>query len=77
MPSMTIRDVPQETRDVLAERAKASGRSLQEFMRLELIALAEREERRAWIDRVAEHRKGIPEISTAEILETLDEIRRP
>lgn len=40
MPAITIRDVPQETRDELAARAARSGRSLQEFLRGELIAMA-------------------------------------
>ncbi len=39
--SITIRDVPEATRDELAARAARSGRSLQEFLRLELIELAE------------------------------------
>ena len=40
MVSITIRDVPQETRDELAARAASSGRSLQEYLRDELIGLA-------------------------------------
>lgn len=40
MPAITIRDVPQETRDELAARAARSGRSLQEYLRNELIAIA-------------------------------------
>jgi plasmid stability protein len=42
MASITIRDVPDETRDELAARAARSGRSLQEYLRLELIALGAR-----------------------------------
>ena len=42
MPSITVRDVPEETRAELAARAARSGRSLQEFLRLELIAIGER-----------------------------------
>ena len=42
MPSITIRDVPNQTRDQLAARAARSGRSLQEYLRLHLIAVAER-----------------------------------
>ena len=38
--SITIRDVPQEVRDELAARAALTGRSLQEHLRLHLIALA-------------------------------------
>ena len=40
--SMTIRDIPDETRDELAVRAARSGRSLQEYLRGELIELARR-----------------------------------
>jgi len=38
--SITIRDVPREVRDTLAQRAARSGRSLQEHLRAELIELA-------------------------------------
>jgi antitoxin FitA len=41
-PGITIRDVPEETRDELAARAARSGRSLQEYLRSELIELAAR-----------------------------------
>ena len=40
--SITIRNVPDETRDELAARAARTGRSLQEFLRAQLIELAER-----------------------------------
>lgn len=43
MPTtITVRDVPDEVRDELAARAALAGRSLQEHLRAELIALAER-----------------------------------
>jgi plasmid stability protein len=42
MASITIRDVPEDTRDELAARAAGSGRSLQEYLRHELIELARR-----------------------------------
>jgi antitoxin FitA len=38
--SITIRDVPDETRDELAARAAATGRSLQEYLRSKLVELA-------------------------------------
>jgi antitoxin FitA len=38
--SMTIRDVPEDVRDELAARARRSGRSLQEYLRGELMELA-------------------------------------
>lgn len=42
MTSITVRDVPDDTRDELAARAARSGRSLQEYVRLQLIELARR-----------------------------------
>jgi plasmid stability protein len=42
MPSITIRDVPEDTRDELAARAARSGRSLQEYLRAQLVELARR-----------------------------------
>jgi antitoxin FitA len=42
--SITIRDVPDDTRDELATRAARSGRSLQEYLRAELVELARRPE---------------------------------
>src|SRR5581483_6742011 len=42
MASITIRDVPDETRDELAARAARSGRWLQEYLRAQLVELARR-----------------------------------
>lgn len=42
MAAITVRDVPDEARDVLAARAAATGRSLQEYLRNQLIELARR-----------------------------------
>jgi plasmid stability protein len=38
--SITVRDVPDETRDELAARAALTGRSLQEYLRARLVELA-------------------------------------
>jgi antitoxin FitA len=40
MPSITVRNVPDDVRDELAARAARAGRSLQEHLRSELIELA-------------------------------------
>jgi plasmid stability protein len=40
--SVTIRDVPEETGEELAARAAVTGRSLQEYLRAQLIELARR-----------------------------------
>ncbi len=42
MASITIRDLPDDVRNELAARAARSGRSLQKYLRLELIALSRR-----------------------------------
>lgn len=40
--NITVRDVPDDIRDVLAARAAQSGRSLQEYLKGQLIDLAYR-----------------------------------
>jgi antitoxin FitA len=50
--SITIRDVPDETRDELAARAALSGRSLQEYLRARLIELARAPDAEVWMARV-------------------------
>jgi antitoxin FitA len=55
--SITIRDVPQETRDELAARAATSGKSLQEYLRAELIALAQKPDPATFWARVREDKR--------------------
>jgi antitoxin FitA len=50
--SMTIRDVPDETRDVLAARAARAGQSLQEYVRAQLNELAQRPSPEGFWERV-------------------------
>lgn len=54
MPSITIRNVPEETRNELAARAAGSGRSLQEYLRGELINMASKPDMTTWVKRVRE-----------------------
>lgn len=42
MPSITIRNVPDDVRDELAARAARAGRSLQEHLLAELVEMARR-----------------------------------
>ena len=73
MPAITIRDVPNETRDQLAERAAASGRSLQQYLRAELIRMAERPDNLAIVTRAQARVRQTGEGLTAkQILEVLD-----
>jgi antitoxin FitA len=55
--SITIRDVPDEARAELASRAASSGRSLQEFLRAELIELARRPDAQSLVARVRERKQ--------------------
>ena len=75
--SMTIRDVPDETRDELAARAARAGQSLQEYVRAQLNELARRPSPVDLWDRV-EHRIRATGSSLAakEILDLRDEDRR-
>jgi hypothetical protein len=52
MTSITIRDVPDETRDELAARAALAGRSLQEHLRLLLIELARQPDVTTVVERI-------------------------
>ncbi len=73
MPAITIRDVPNETRDQLAERAAESGRSLQQYLRAELIRLAERPDNLAIVTRAqARVRQTGDGLTGEQILELLD-----
>jgi antitoxin FitA len=71
MPSITIRDVPGDTRDELASRAAATGRSLQQFLRAELIRLAQRPDNATILARAAERRRQTGEGFTTEQIREL------
>jgi hypothetical protein len=57
--AITIRDVPDETRDELASRAALSGRSLQEYVRSQLIELARRPDAEVLLLRVRDRKQRI------------------
>ena len=75
--SMTIRDVPDETRDELAARAARAGQSLQEYVRAQLNALVATPDPAQFWDRVR-HRLRVTgtHVSTADILAARDADRR-
>jgi plasmid stability protein len=54
--AITVRDVPDDTRDELAARAALVGRSLQEYVRSQLIELARRPDAEALLARVRERK---------------------
>jgi len=75
--SITIRDVPDETRDELAARAALTGRSLQEYLRTRLVELARQPDAEALLARI-HARKAVTASSLAadRILSHRDEDRR-
>ncbi|MDZ7674541.1 MAG: hypothetical protein U5K30_05680 [Acidimicrobiales bacterium] len=77
MASITVRNVPDGARDELAARAARSGRSLQEYLRTELIDLASRPDPDALATRIVERkRRTSTNLSAATIIEHRDAGRR-
>lgn len=77
MPSITVRDVPEETRAELAARAARSGRSLQEYLRGQLVELARRPDAAALTARVGERKRQTgTRLSAESILADRDADRR-
>jgi antitoxin FitA len=75
--SITVRDVPEETRNELAARAALAGRSLQEYLRTKLIELAGQPDAEALVARIRARKAAHPVSLTAEqILAYRDEDRR-
>lgn len=77
MTSITIRDVPDETRDLLAARARRAGQSMQQFLLRELVVLAESQAQEEWFDRLRESvvRRGTA-VSADQILDAVHGDRR-
>lgn len=77
MASVTIRDVPDDTRDELAARAAITGKSLQEYLRAELIELARRPSPEVLIARIRERKRVTgSRLSADQILRHRDADRR-
>ena len=75
--SITVRDVPDETRNELAARAALAGRSLQEYLRAKLIELAGQPDAEALVARIRARKAAHPVSLPAEqILAGRDEDRR-
>ncbi len=75
--AITIRDVPDETRDELASRAALSGRSLQEYVRSQLIELARRPDAEVLLARVRDRKQQVgSRLSIESILDHRDADRR-
>ena len=75
--SITIRDVPDETRDELAARAALSGRSLQEYLRARLVELARQPDAEALVQRIHARKSATgSSLSADRILSHRDQDRR-
>lgn len=66
--SITIRNVPEETGEELAARAALTGRSLQEYLRAQLIDLARRPDPDVLIARVRARKERTGSRVTAEAI---------
>jgi antitoxin FitA len=77
MTSITIRDVPDDVRDELAARARASGRSLQEYLRSQLVDLASYPDPEVLIEQARERTKRTgSRLAAKQILTHRDHDRR-
>lgn len=75
--SITIRNVPDKTRNELAARAARSGRSLQEYLRRELIVMADKPDVETWLARVEQRvQASQTHLSSEEILSYIHDGRR-
>jgi len=66
MPAITIRNVPQETRDELAHRAALQGKSLQEYLRARLIDIAGGPDKTTLLAQIRERKRRSDSTVTAE-----------
>ncbi len=75
--AITVRDIPDDTRDELAARAARSGRSLQQYLRLRLIQIAASPDPGELVSRIRERKAATRSYLTADkILEYRDHDRR-
>jgi antitoxin FitA len=58
MPTVQIKNVPEDVHRVLRTRAAAAGQSLQEYLLALLVDEARHETLDAWLDRVGSHSGG-------------------
>ena len=75
--SITIRDVRDETSAELAARAALTGRSLQEYLRAQLVELASRPDAEVWLARVRARKAATGgSIDVAQVIAHRDADRR-
>jgi plasmid stability protein len=75
--TITIRDVPDETRDELAARAALTGRSLQEYLRAKLVEIARQPDAETLVARIQARKAATGSVLPADrILNYRDADRR-
>jgi antitoxin FitA len=74
--SITIRDLPNETRDALAARAAKSGRSLQEYLSAQLRELAAKPDIDTALAEIRSRARSYRSLASKDILSDLDADRR-
>ncbi len=75
--SITIRNVPDEARDELAARAALTGRSLQEYLRTQLIELARRPDASVLLAQVRDRKRRTGSRLSAEAILAHRDADRP
>jgi plasmid stability protein len=74
---ITVRDVPEKVRDELAARAALQGKSMQEYLRMELERLAARPSVDAWMQQVRKRKRASQTVvSATQIVKQRDADRR-
>ena len=74
---ITVRDVPEKVRDELAARAALQGKSMQEYLRIELERLAARPSVDAWLQQVRKRKRASQTVvSATQIVKQRDADRR-
>lgn len=74
MKSILIREVPDEIRLQLKDRARSNGKSLQQYLLDELTRLAERPAMEEVLERIGSRDSGRIDMET--VIRDLDEVRR-
>lgn len=74
--SITIRNLPKETRDALAARAARSGRSLQEYLSAQLRELAAKPELDVALAEIRARARHYPALDVSTVMADLDADRR-
>jgi hypothetical protein len=74
---ITIRNVPDDVRDVLAARAVRSGKSMQEYLREELERLARRPSLDEWLGQVRRRKELTRRTVSADVILEQRDADRP